>query len=124
MVQATRQRVKRLVADASKVPVILDEAQDGTLVGNRVIHEVLFGEWRDHQQGKTRAIATPVLVCPCLSSATGARGGQRGMRRVVGLAEDRPPYMIVPAVRVIIGNENSSTLPELRVLPAIDRIHQ
>ena len=41
---AARDRVERLVADPAKTPVVLDETQDGGLVGQGVIHVVAFAE--------------------------------------------------------------------------------
>ena len=42
VVQATSQGVEGLIADTTQLPVVLDEAQDGGLVGDRMIDEVLF----------------------------------------------------------------------------------
>src|SRR5580692_8162618 len=50
--------VEGALADAlSLQPVILDEPDDRTLVGESVIDEVRFGEWRDYQKRLARAVA-------------------------------------------------------------------
>lgn len=53
--------IKGTLADAlSLQPVILDEPDDRTLIGESVIDEVRFGEWRDYEKRQARAItATP-----------------------------------------------------------------
>ena len=43
VVEGTGDGVGRSPTDEAQIPVLLDEEKNGTLVGHRVIHEVLFG---------------------------------------------------------------------------------
>ena len=54
-------RVKRAASDEAGVPVILDKAQDRTLIGQAVVHKVFLGVRRDHQQRLARAEAGNAL---------------------------------------------------------------
>ena len=50
--------IEGTLADAlSLQPVIFDEVDDRTLVGESVIDEVRFGEWRNYQKRLARAVA-------------------------------------------------------------------
>jgi hypothetical protein len=40
-------------------PVVLDEADDGTLVRDGAVHEVLPGQWGNHYEGKPWTITAP-----------------------------------------------------------------
>ena len=46
----TRELVKGEVADPAGGPVVLNESDDGGLIGDAVIHIVLLRPWRNHQQ--------------------------------------------------------------------------
>ena len=46
-------------------PVVFDEAQDRALVGDRVIHIVLLGARRDHQQRQARTVTATALRMGC-----------------------------------------------------------
>src|SRR5674476_98742 len=62
VVQVSRFLVEGEVADAAGVPVVLDEPQDGRLVGRGVVDEVGFRVRGDDDQGQARAVTAPVLV--------------------------------------------------------------
>src|SRR6266487_3876500 len=123
-VKAPCQRVGGLIADATKVPVVLNEAQDGTLVRDRVIDEITLRKVRDDQQWQARTIATAILIraslrCPALSSAC-----ERVICCIVGLIHNGAEHVIVPAVRVVIGDNYGGILPVWRLLQCIERIDQ
>ena len=75
--EGARQLVERIGADPTQVPVVLDEAKNRGLVGERVIDEVVPREWRDHQQRQPGTVAASALVRP-------ERGGRPAADRGVG----------------------------------------
>ncbi len=60
--QAARQCVKAVVAHAPRVPVIFDEVNDGSLVGDVVVHIVLLCQGRDDQDRQPGAISATCLI--------------------------------------------------------------
>jgi hypothetical protein len=50
--EGTSQGVEGLVADLPELPVVLDKAQDRTLICHRMSDKILFGERRNYQEGK------------------------------------------------------------------------
>src|SRR5262249_47530955 len=62
--QRTCDPVEGMVTDAAQQPVVLDEAEDRGLVGERVVDVVLLGKRGDHEQRQARTVATAPLVCP------------------------------------------------------------
>src|SRR5215471_12570174 len=104
-------------ADSRQLPVVLDELEDGTLVADRVGHEVALGPGRDDQQGQPG----PVAAAAVLPGERRIRGGvpaQPGAgeevlrsRRVgdpgrIGRVVDAAEDVVVPAVGVIVGNDD------------------
>src|SRR5579875_2250899 len=73
VVERSGQRVKGLVTDATSLPVVLDEAQDGRLVGHGVVNEVRAGIRRDNQHRQARAVAATSLVSPSSGGTAHAR---------------------------------------------------
>ena len=59
--EGARDLVEGSAADGSRVPVVLDEALDRTLIGQRMIDEVPLGEGRYHEEGLSRAIGAAAL---------------------------------------------------------------
>src|SRR5215471_12824258 len=49
-------------ADPRQPPVVLDEPEGGTLVGDVVRDEVALGEGRDDQQRQARPVAAPAVL--------------------------------------------------------------
>ena len=118
-------------------PVVLDEAKHRGLVGQRVIDVVAFRKRRHHQQRHPRSVAA---ASPCrLAGVTLERRGRDRLvllESVAGVAEtgtverihhraergihDRRHLMIVPAVGVIIENDDGSFRPFRALLQGID----
>src|SRR5262249_15131326 len=88
-------RVERMVAHTAETPVVLDEAQDGGLIGQRVVDEVPLRVRGDHEQRKPRAVAAPALVA---AERRGAAGTDRRILGRVRMVDDRPRHVVVPAV--------------------------
>ena len=57
-------RVKGLITDPAKLPVIFDEAQDRRLIGYRVSYKILLGEGRNCQEREPWTIAAAVKIAP------------------------------------------------------------
>ena len=92
---------------------------DGALIGDGVIDEVLLGPRRDHQQGEPRAVAAAALrmsgagATPgsaALARSAGARAGER-VGGWCGLIHDRPHLVVVPAVGIVIGDHHGGRCP-------------
>src|SRR6266487_1144556 len=91
---------------------------------DRVIDEITLRKVRDDQQWQARTIATAILIraslrCPALSSAC-----ERVICCIVGLIHNGAEHVIVPAVRVVIGDNYGGILPVWRLLQCIERIDQ
>jgi hypothetical protein len=74
ILQRTSDCVKRAFAGAAEAPVILNETQNGALVGHGVIDEVALGEGRNHQKRQTGTISAAALrgSTRCLAAGVGA----------------------------------------------------
>ncbi len=57
----TRDLIERAHSDAAKAPIVFDEANDGALVNQRVVHEILLCERGDYEKRNTRAIPSARL---------------------------------------------------------------
>src|ERR1700719_2138065 len=70
--------VERPVANSRKPPVILDEADDGTLIGKRIVHEVLLRKRGNDQERQPRAVSTSRLKAGQCSDTAAAIAGPGG----------------------------------------------
>lgn len=50
------------IIDAPKLPIILDKANDGSLVGGGVIDKIALGPRRYDQKGQTRTISAAAQI--------------------------------------------------------------
>src|SRR5215831_10078586 len=106
-------------------PVVLDERQDRGLVGDRAADVVGLGERRDHQQRQPLAVAAAVLDAAHRRAVPAdPRAVQRVERRVGGGVDDRRHDVVVPAVRVVVGDHDRGAVPEPGPLDRVDRVHQ
>ncbi len=113
-----------LPVDEAQIPVLLDEAHGGGLVGQGVIDMVPLGEGRDHEIGQARSEA-----------ATTLEGGRsRGLRAALAVAveevelgrrraDGRSELVIVPAVRVVPADDHRGAVPFLGLHQRIDQGH-
>lgn len=58
----TRELVERKVADSTSGPVVLDESNDGGLIGHATIDEILLRPRRNYERWQTSSIAATRLV--------------------------------------------------------------
>src|SRR5271170_4345721 len=131
IVDWTRNRVKRSAANALALePVVFNEANDRTLVRSRVIDEVFTGKGRNHEERQARPIAAAALrvrgadAGQCGGTAAGAAGADRRERVRGGcrLVDDGAHLVVVPAVGVVIGNNDGGALPFRRLLQEVDHV--
>ena len=93
-----------------QLPVVFDESQNRALIGDPVIHIMLFGKWRNHQEWQTRPI-TAAARCAASRSHT---AGSRPSKLIVGdvrLHNDRPHLVVVPTVGIVIRNDHRGFVP-------------
>lgn len=105
------ERISRLVADATKIPIVLDEAKDRGLVHQRVIDRIQPGVGRDDEERQSRTVATAPRIRPRFWVAAVAGTTERvdaGNRRA---ADDHRHNVVIPAVRVVIGDNDGRALP-------------
>src|SRR6266550_668667 len=126
VVQRAGQVVKgRAAGPLPAQPVVLDERQDRGLVGDRAADVVGLGVRRDDQQRQPLAVAAAVLDAAHRHAEPADPGAvERVQRRVGGGVDDRRHDVVVPAVRVIVGNHDRGAVPELRPLDRVDGVHQ
>ena len=118
-VQAAGDRVERLAADRlTAQPVVLDELHDRGLVGEVVADVVAPRVRRDDHQREARAVAAPVRVLPSATGACADRRVSGGVRAV----DDRRHLVVIPAVGVVVGDDDRRGLPVLRLLDLVDRV--
>src|SRR5213080_1204029 len=91
-----------------------------------MVYEVLLGKWRDDQQWETWAITTTVIKSTLLGSAGTTHPGtiEGIVCRIVGWADSGTDYMIVPAIRVIIGNDHCCVFPGGQLLQTIECVRE
>src|SRR5215467_1778638 len=106
-------------------PVVLDERQHRGLVGGRAADVVGPGVGRDDQQRQPLAVAAAVLDAAHRRTVPADPGAvERVQRRVGGGVDDRRHDVVVPAVRVVVGDHDRGAAPELGPLDRVDRVHQ
>src|SRR5215470_8328966 len=106
-------------------PVVLDERQHRGLVGGRAADVVGPGVGRDDQQRQPLAVAAAVLNAAHRRTVPADPGAvERVQRRVGGGVDDRRHDVVVPAVRVVVGDHDRGAAPELGPLDRVDRVHQ
>src|SRR5580698_11627019 len=105
VVQGAGDGIKRSGYALSVEPVVLDKTDDRALIGDAVIHEVLLGPRRDHQQRKPGAIAAPALRMTTagnsgksLIGASAGAGSSDHIGAGCRLVYERRHHVIVPAV--------------------------
>src|SRR5437016_4063660 len=122
-VQRSRFLVGGTVANPSQAPVILDEAKDRGLVGDLMVHVVLPRKRGDHEQRESRTVtATPLGGRRGVSAAETGTG-----QKVIAdlrLIDDRIHYVVVPAVRIIVSDNDGGVSPERAGLNLVDGINQ
>ena len=102
---------------------ILDEANDRGLVSDGSVEEVLFSPGRDDQEGLTGTVAATALSVGSRRGIDARQSGGSGSRadadsgsvdevRSGGRAVDRIVDVIVPAVGVVIGDDDLGAGPE------------
>ena len=108
-----------VVADAAEVPVVLDEAQDGGLVGGAVINVILFRVGRNHEQREARAVTAAALRADGGSGAAIASACE-GIVCDSRLIDYRSENVIVPAVGVVVGDDDRGVFPVLAIGDGVD----
>src|SRR5439155_9978931 len=73
VVECASKLIGRLRSDSSQSKVVFYEAEDRSLIGQSVIHEVCLGERRDHQQRQAR----PITAAASDSTSVGGTGVTR-----------------------------------------------
>ncbi len=132
------ERAARLNAFAVE-PVVLDEAEHGALVGQGVIDMVALCERRHHQQRHAGSIAAAAVRrltegaverlgrrCDALLGAVAGVADAETVEIVAGgerRVDDRRHLMVVPAVGVVIHDDDGGIFPFLALLQGIDHPH-
>src|SRR6201996_2163283 len=128
-VEQAARRVKRtghLVVGAGDrlavQPVLLDELHHRGGVGQVVADVVVARGGGEHEPRQPLAEAAAVVVGADRDRLAGA---ERGVgRRVVGPVDDRRHGAVVPAVRVVVGDDDRGRRPVLGLLDRVDRVDQ
>src|SRR5579864_4605302 len=83
-----------------------------------MVHEVVFGKWRNHQERLTRAIAAtagrvvrPLETRERRSCRTAHAGRSESIRRALRVIQDWAHLVVIPAVGIVIQNDNCSVAP-------------
>src|SRR5262249_12053906 len=121
--QAPGLLVERLAAEPAEVPVVLDEPQDRSLVGERTVHEVRLREGRHDDQRKAGTVATAALKDAGLGGSAAARAREAVFRRL-RLADDGAHHVVVPAIRVVVGDDDGRLLPLAGAHQGVDDGHE
>src|SRR5579859_738857 len=116
-------RVEGLIADLAQVPVVLDEPQDRGLAARGMVHEIPACKGRYHQQRLTWPETTAGLVRARLRGAAAAWRSECVVW-IVRLAQDRAEQVVVPAVGVVVGDDNCRGVPARKLLKAVDGLYQ
>src|SRR4029077_8317298 len=110
------------IPDASQVPVVFNEAQDRGLIGDLVIHVVLPGIGRNDEQRRTWSVTAAALGGGIHVGAAEADARQR----VVGdlrLVDERIHHVVVPAIGIVVGDDDRGVFPQRARLQGIDGAH-
>lgn len=110
------------IIDAAELPIVLEKANDGGLVGGRVIDKVALCPRRNYKKGQTRAVAAAAEIgswsrYPAIDSTV-----QHVRARRVGAIHNRSIDVIVPAISVVVGNDNDRVFPFRGILKVIDGV--
>src|SRR5580698_794581 len=132
LADGTGDAVKRAGTDSLPAqPIVFDESNHRSLVSDGVVHDVLEGPWRDHDQRLPRTVAATAQRV----RIAGVDAGQRGqggaasvrpcqrVRRTSGLVYDRADLVVIPAVRVIVKNDDCSAAPGRLFLQEVDQLY-
>src|SRR5271163_2103484 len=93
--------VERAISDLRQLPVLFDKANNGALVGHRVVHKVFLRVWGNDQERKPWPISATRLLS--FQRARPIAASARSSESVSGagrLIDDWRHDVIVPAVRV------------------------
>ena len=114
--------VAGVVADAAEFPIVFDEPKDGGLVGGAVVNVILLRVGRDHEQRETRTVAATAL-CAAGGSCGGSAAIASASESIVrdgGLIDHWSEDVIVPAVGVVVGDDDRGVFPVLAVGDGVD----
>ena len=112
-------------------PVVFDEAEDRGLIGHGVVDEVAAWPRGDHEQRQARTVAAASLRvrgapdCTPGSAAAPVAAGAGAVDDVGvgrGLVHDLADLVIVPAVRVVVGNDDGGRFPIALLLQEVDDV--
>src|SRR6266852_1032406 len=109
------------MANPAQLPVVFNQPQNRALVGDGVVNVVLLGEGRNDQQRQPWTVAAASLEVGCAGRAAASRSG-KGVRGGVGLAHNRRHHMVIPAVGVVISDNDRGVLPCLQLLKMVDSL--
>ena len=123
MQQRAGELIVRVVPDAAQGPIVLDKAQHGRLIGQRAVHEILLGKQRNYQQGQARSIAATARDAIGIRTPTLAGRIQAVLARG-GLLHDGTHHVIIPAIRIVPGNDHGHVFPLGQGLQGVDGIDQ
>ena len=111
--QRTGDCIARTIADARKFPVVLDEAENRGLIGDRAIDEIDLGIWRDQQERLAGTIAATSILNYAIHGlwSSAAAWASKVVVGDVRLADDGTHLVVVPSVRVVVEDEHCGRLP-------------
>ena len=110
-------------------PIILDKPNDGRLIGHAVIDEVLPGIGRDHQQGQARPVTATSLGMRRANASQLRRyraakpGPGQAIRAGLRGVNDLAKLVIVPAVRIVVGDDHCRARPVGCLTQEVDGVH-
>ena len=110
--------------DAGQPPVVLDEPRDRRLVGDGVVDDVGFGPWRDHQQGQAGAVAAAALLSGQGGAVAARPGAGEGVGHGGGRVARRARGVVVPAVGVVVGDDDGRGGPGRGLLQGVDLVDE
>src|SRR5437763_12372763 len=113
--EAAGHAVEGPAADPTEMPVVLDETDDRGLVGELVVDVVGLSERVDDQHRQTRAVAAQIVRLPTFGRAATVVG------YIGRLVDDWTRHVVVPAARVVVGDDARRRPPLRTPLDAVDR---
>src|SRR6202043_367518 len=127
--------VHRTTAQTTTVkPVVLDEAHDGSLRNALVADVVLLREGRDHDErdacaGTAASVYRLGVQAVWLRLSLNTRAALAGAVQLIGdgvIRRGRGPGVgvVVPAVRVVIGDDDGGVLPVGLLLQEVDQLNR
>ncbi len=101
------------------------------MVRDRVVHEVFLRPGRDDQQRQARTVTATALGMQNARIASRQRGAAvaagssagQSISRASRLIHNRAHLMVVPAVRVVIGDHYRGVVPIRRLLQSINDVY-